>query len=153
MRGNPKYIRKVIIQNILNDFKIQVHNKPRKFKKKLTNEFQKRILDLRRYQLTYITQALGRANRNGQTKPLMAVTVGLGKSLSVKNCEHCGKALTPAPAKLRADGEQTYCGFIPCACNRPIMTDMGVIDPGTEEHDILLKTGNYSSNDLLTPKK
>lgn len=65
-------------------------------------------------------------------------------------CEHCEKELNPAPAKLRADGEQTYCGFIPCACKRRIMTDLGIVYPGTEEHDLLLKSGNYLTNDILS---
>lgn len=64
------------------------------------------------------------------------------------NCDKCGKPLTPAPGKLRADGEQTYVGFYPCACDKQIMTDFGIVDPGTEEHRIILESGNYSINDL-----
>jgi hypothetical protein len=65
------------------------------------------------------------------------------------NCENCGRELTPCPAKLRADGEQTYVGFIPCACDKRIMTDFGVVEPGTEEHEMLIRTGNYGINDIL----
>lgn len=65
------------------------------------------------------------------------------------NCKVCGKELKPAPSKLRADGEQTYCGFIPCACSRRITTNNGVVYPGTEDHKLLIETGNYSSNDIL----
>lgn len=52
-------------------------------------------------------------------------------------CEHCNKTLNPAPAKLRADGEQTYCGYFPCNCQEIIMTDFGAVYPGTEEHKML----------------
>ena len=172
MRGNLKYISKMLVKEYLATFKAGWKNKPRKIKKQLTNSSLNRVSNLRRYQLAALTQAIGRATRNGQTKPVMYATMGIGKSdlrdpkVTViighrgvgktpytMNCEHCGKALKPAPAKLRADGEQTYCGFLPCACNCPIATDMGVVNPGTEDHDILLKTGNYSTNDLLTPLK
>lgn len=67
-----------------------------------------------------------------------------------RTCDNCGKELVPAPAKLRADGEQTYCGFYPCACDKEIMTDFGIVSPGTEEHKMLIETGNYNYNNLLT---
>lgn len=59
--------------------------------------------------------------------------------------------MKPAPAKLRFDGEQTYCGFLPCGCDRRIMTDYGVVYPGTEEHSALILSGRYSTNDILSP--
>jgi hypothetical protein len=52
------------------------------------------------------------------------------------NCKLCGREMRPAPA--RWDGEPTYVGHFPCACNRPIMTDCGVVYPGEEDHDSLL---------------
>ncbi len=69
------------------------------------------------------------------------------------HCEHCGREMKPCPGKLHANGERSYVGYFPCACKYPIMTDMGVVDPGTEDHDYLMKSGNYSINDLLTPVK
>lgn len=62
-------------------------------------------------------------------------------------CEYCGTELTPARAW--SDGEPTYVGFIPCPCKNPIMTDCGVVYPGSPEHDNLLKTKKYSINDIL----
>lgn len=67
------------------------------------------------------------------------------------NCPHCNRPLLPARQKLRADGEQTYCGYIPCACNRPIMTNCGVVYPGDEHHIQLVESGRYDVNDLLNP--
>ena len=64
-----------------------------------------------------------------------------------KKCEHCQKVLQPARAFW--DGEPTYVGFIPCPCNRRIMTDNGVVYPGTEEHEIIVKNGSYKISDLL----
>lgn len=64
------------------------------------------------------------------------------------NCEHCGVELKPAPA--RWDGEATFVGFIPCACQRPIMTkEIGVVYPGEEDHKIVFESKNYSINDIL----
>ncbi len=68
---------------------------------------------------------------------------------SIMNCEKCNKELKPASAKIRANGEQTYCGFLPCACDKTIMTDYGTVEPVTEEHKMLLASGNYSANDIL----
>ena len=66
-------------------------------------------------------------------------------------CNLCGKELRPARAFW--DGEPTYVGYFPCACNRPIMTDCGVVYPGEEEHDSLLESGRYSINDLREPDR
>jgi hypothetical protein len=55
------------------------------------------------------------------------------------NCKKCGREMRPAPAKLRADGEQTYVGFISCLCDQVISTDYGALHPQTEEHDLYLK--------------
>mgnify|MGYP007007274538 CR=1 FL=1 len=67
------------------------------------------------------------------------------------NCEHCGREMKPAPGKLHASGEQSYIGYNACPCKRPIMTDYGVVFPGTEEHSILMKSGQYDVNSLLNP--
>lgn len=64
------------------------------------------------------------------------------------NCEHCGAELTPARAFR--EGEPTYVGFIPCPCKKPIMTDNGIVHPGSEEHNSLLKNKRYSINDILS---
>ncbi len=48
--------------------------------------------------------------------------------------------MRPAPAKLRADGEQTYVGFVACLCDQVISTDYGALHPQTEEHDLYLKS-------------
>lgn len=64
-------------------------------------------------------------------------------------CNKCGREMKPAPAKLRADGEQTYCGYLPCACDKRIMTNFGVVYPKTEEHNMLLESGQFSYSDLL----
>jgi hypothetical protein len=37
--------------------------------------------------------------------------------MTSRRCKDCARQLTPCPAKLRADGEQTYVGFYPCQCN------------------------------------
>lgn len=71
------------------------------------------------------------------------------KNTDKKACECCGRILKPAEAF--ADGEPTTVGLIPCACNKPLMTDSGVVFPGTEKHQKLIETGRYSINDILTP--
>lgn len=63
-------------------------------------------------------------------------------------CQHCGAELTPARAFW--EGEPTYVGFIPCPCQNPIMTDFGVVYPGSEDHNLLLKSKRYSINDILS---
>lgn len=65
------------------------------------------------------------------------------------NCNNCGSELIPAPAKLRADGEQTYCGLFPCACDKRIRTESVIVYPGTEDHKMLIESGYYSINDIL----
>lgn len=64
-------------------------------------------------------------------------------------CEKCGKELTPAQSFY--DGEPGYCGWAPCPCIHPIMTDMGVVYPGSEDHAYIVKNKMYPINDLLTP--
>lgn len=64
-------------------------------------------------------------------------------------CDKCGVNMVPAPSKLRADGEQTYCGYLPCACDKRIMTDLGVVYPGTDEHRMLIISGRFNISDLL----
>lgn len=66
-------------------------------------------------------------------------------------CENCGREMRPAPA--RWDGEPTFVGFHPCACDRPIMTDYGTIYPGSPEHQEMLESGRYCVGSLLAPVK
>lgn len=40
--------------------------------------------------------------------------------------------------------------FYPCACNRPVQTDIGVAYPGSEEHELILANGSWNLNDLMT---
>lgn len=56
--------------------------------------------------------------------------------------------MRPAVTKCVGTQLRTVGGF-PCACDRPIQTDYGTMYPGDEEHDRLLKSGNYSINDVL----
>lgn len=65
------------------------------------------------------------------------------------NCKLCGREMQPAPA--RWDGEPTYVGYMPCACDKPISTEYGIVYPGSPEHDVLLESGRCSVNDLLEP--
>jgi hypothetical protein len=65
------------------------------------------------------------------------------------SCDKCGRPMNPAPSKLRADGEQTYCGYLPCPCDKRIMTDFGVVYPNTEEHSMILEIGKWNYNDLM----
>jgi len=38
-------------------------------------------------------------------------------------CDDCGSKMDPCPAKLRADGEQTYVGFYACTCEEARLDD------------------------------
>lgn len=58
-------------------------------------------------------------------------------------CENCGREMEPAAAKLRADGEQTYCGFLPCPCDKVIFTECGAVYPGTEEHESIVASKQF----------
>jgi hypothetical protein len=64
-------------------------------------------------------------------------------------CKKCGREIRPANAKLRADGEQSYCGFLPCPCDKRIITDSGVVYPNTEEHNLIIEGGQWDYNDLM----
>jgi hypothetical protein len=57
--------------------------------------------------------------------------------MKTQNCPICGRELRPAPA--RHDGEPTYVGFFPCPCTESYTTEFGIIQPGTPEHEDLLK--------------
>lgn len=70
------------------------------------------------------------------------------------HCEHCGREMKPAQAWGDVtvwDNEPRYVGWIPCPCRHPIQTDYGTVYPGSDEHEMLMTTGRYSINDLLTP--
>lgn len=80
---------------------------------------------------------------------MMEQGIALADKWKESHCELCGHKLTQAQAF--ADGEPTYVGYIPCACNRPIFTDGGILEPGTDEHEQLYIQKRYSINDLRNP--
>lgn len=42
--------------------------------------------------------------------------------------------------------------FYPCACNRPVQTDLGVVNTGSVAHDLILASRSWNLHDLLTPQ-
>ena len=64
--------------------------------------------------------------------------------LADKPCENCGRMLKAINPEKGAN----Y--FYPCACNRPVQTDTGVAYPGSEEHELILASGSWNLNYLLT---
>ena len=54
-------------------------------------------------------------------------------------CDKCGREMIPAPAMW--DGEPTYVGYYPCRCDELIMTECGVVYPGSPEHTEIIDRG------------
>lgn len=62
-------------------------------------------------------------------------------------CKNCGRELRKAPCK---DG---FVGFFPCPCDKILFDEnIGSVNPGTEEHDILISSGNYTIMSVYSPR-
>lgn len=63
------------------------------------------------------------------------------------NCAKCEKKMIPAPAY--SDGEPVTVGYLPCPCSRRLITDCGVVYPGSTEHKAIIDSGQFSGVQVL----
>lgn len=60
-----------------------------------------------------------------------------------KQCESCGRPMIPAPARF--DGEDTFVGFMPCACSWTAFLDNRF--DGESFDDYKSRIGNPAANE------